>query len=36
MSDEKIKALDEALSHVGKGRRTFLKGLLVGSALALH
>jgi hypothetical protein len=35
MSDEKIKALDEALSHVGKGRRSFLKGLLVGSALAL-
>jgi hypothetical protein len=35
MSEEKIKAVDEALSHVGKGRRSFLKGLLVGSALAL-
>lgn len=35
MSEEKIKALDETLSHISKGRRTFLKGLLIGSALAL-
>lgn len=32
MSKEKIKAVDEALSHVSSGRRTFLKGLLIGSA----
>jgi hypothetical protein len=32
MSEEKIKALDEALSHVSNGRRSFLKGLLIGSA----
>jgi hypothetical protein len=32
MSKEKINAVDEALSHVNGGRRTFLKGLLIGSA----
>jgi hypothetical protein len=30
MSKEKIKAVDEALS--GNGRRSFLKGLLIGGA----
>ena len=29
---EKTKAVDEALAHVSKGRRGFLKGLLIGSA----
>ena len=32
MSEEKIKALDEVLSNVSNGRRSFLKGLLIGSA----
>ena len=32
MSEEKIKAVDEALSKVSNGRRSFLKGLLIGSA----
>src|SRR5271154_6156938 len=32
MSKEKIKAVDEALSQVSNGRRSFLKGLLIGSA----
>ena len=32
MSEEKIKAVDEALSKVSNGRRSFLKGLLLGSA----
>ena len=32
MSEERIKAVDEALSKVSNGRRSFLKGLLIGSA----
>jgi Na+/H+-translocating membrane pyrophosphatase len=32
MSEEKIKVVDEALSKVSNGRRSFLKGLLIGSA----
>lgn len=32
MSEEKIKSVEEALSHVSNGRRSFLKGLLIGSA----
>jgi len=35
MSEEKIRALDEALSHVSSGRRSFLKRLLIGSAITL-
>lgn len=33
MANEKIKAVDDALAQVNNGRRGFLKGLLIGSAL---
>ena len=32
MAKDAVKAVDEALAQVGKGRRGFLKGLLIGSA----
>ena len=32
MSKEKIKAVEETLSQVSNGRRSFLKGLLIGTA----
>ncbi len=32
MSKENIKAVEETLSQVSNGRRSFLKGLLIGSA----
>jgi hypothetical protein len=32
MSKERVKAVEDALSHVSNGRRSFLKGLLIGSA----
>jgi hypothetical protein len=32
MSKEKIKAVEETLSQVSNGRRSFLKGILIGSA----